>query len=329
MKQWRQILGAIGAVALVGGATPAWAQINPEEVRQAEFSPQARQGGGPQGIMTKAQILLDRAYISPGVIDGYYGGNTRKALRAFQYVNGLPRTGNLDRQTWEALLRKGGNAPVLTTYTISEDDANGPFAESIPNQMTEMAEMERMPYTSPAELLAEKFHMDQDLLEDLNPGVDFGSAGTQITVANVLDRQPAGEIKTVMVDRNNQTVKAYGTDGQLIAFYPATVGSNQFPSPSGDLEVNGIAERPVFTYSGDLEYADLEEGEVLKVPPGPNNPVGIVWIDLSKEGYGIHGTPTPSRISKQASHGCVRLTNWDAQELAGMVSTGTPVRFTS
>lgn len=329
MKHWKQILGAVSAAALVTSAAPALAQITPEEIRQAEFGGQAGQGQGPQGLIAKAQILLDRAYFSPGVIDGYDGANTRKALRAFQYVNGLPRTGNLDRQTWDALVRRGGGDPVLTTYAISDDDVNGPFVDSIPSQMTEMAEMEQMAYTTPVELLAEKFHIDQDLLEDLNPNVDFGSAGTEITVPSVQDRQPSGEIKTVMVDRNNQTVKAYGTDGRLIAFYPATVGSSQFPSPSGDLEVKGVAERPVFTYSGNLEYADLEEGEVLKVPPGPNNPVGIVWIDLSKEGYGIHGTPTPSRISKQASHGCVRLTNWDATELAGMVSPGIPVRFTS
>jgi lipoprotein-anchoring transpeptidase ErfK/SrfK len=305
---------------------PAQAALSRQAVNQAELKRAIRTTGGVQPAIIKAQVLLDRAFVSPGVIDGVYGGNTKKALRAYQHINGLPGTGNLDQDTWKALTSTS-NQPVLTTYEITRDDVDGPFVDRIPESLREMAKMERLAYTSPLELLAEKFHMDQDLLRSLNPNADFSKAGTKVSAAAVRDRTPSGKVATVVVDRKRQAVKAYGKDGKLMAFYPATVGSRQFPSPSGNLEVRAVAERPVFTYSGELEYSDLKRGEKIQVPPGPNNPVGLIWIDLDQEGYGIHGTPDPAKISKGASHGCVRLTNWDATELGSLVEQGVPVRF--
>lgn len=318
---WRSWLLA-AACGLASGPASA---LSMEEVNNAQWSRTVSSGRGP--VVLKAQILLDRAFVSPGAVDGIYGGNTRKALRVFQNVQKLSGGGAIDRATWQALTRNSSE-PVLTTYTIQQDDVNGPFVKRIPNSIREKAKMDRMAYTGPAELLAEKFHMDQDLLKELNPNANFGKAGTKIVVANVRNRTPDGNVKSIVVDRKTQAVKAYDSNGGLIAFYPATVGSSRFPSPSGKMEVKGVAKSPKFTYSGDLEYAkDLKKGETLVVPPGPNNPVGIIWIDLSKDGYGIHGTPQPALISKTASHGCVRLTNWDAQELGEKVEPGVRVIF--
>lgn len=324
---WRYRAWAlVGALTLIVAARSGRAaeELSLEQVNQAE-RPTATAKGPSPGII-RAQVLLDRAFVSPGVIDGYWGGNTEKAIRVYQHLQHLSPSGELDTATW-ASLTSGSSTPALTTYTISKRDAEGPFTEQIPSGMKEMAKLDRLGYTSPAELLAEKFHLDQDLLKALNPDVDFSKPGTKIVVANVRGRKPKVLAASVVVDRTNQAVKAFSQDGRLIAFYPATVGSDTFPSPSGDLKVTAIAEDPVFTYSGKLEYSDLKKGEAIQVAPGPNNPVGNIWIDLSKDGYGIHGTPSPSKISKSASHGCVRLTNWSARELAFLVKPGVPVRF--
>jgi lipoprotein-anchoring transpeptidase ErfK/SrfK len=318
------VLGLMLAGAGYGGTTeerPWLERVNdatPEEVTKRK---------DPSPAIIRAQVLLDRAAISPGVIDGYDGGNTRKALRVFQLRNRLRPTGVLDTATWEALIG-ADSAPVLMEYTITEKDVAGPFVEAIPAGMREMGKLERLDYTSPRELLAEKFHLDEDLLERMNPEVDFSKAGAKIVVADVRGPRPEGPAVTVVVDRQNQSVKPYAADGRLIAFYPATVGSSTFPSPSGDLEVVSVAENPEYTYSARLEFSDLKEGErAIRIAPGPNNPVGSIWIGLSRRGFGIHGTPHPSKIGKQSSHGCVRLTNWDARELAFLVKKGVTVQF--
>jgi lipoprotein-anchoring transpeptidase ErfK/SrfK len=305
---------------------PAAAALSKERVNSAQLKRTIRSTTGVEPAVVKAQVLLDRAFLSPGVIDGRYGGNLKKALIAFQYLKKLPRTGALDARTWKALT-KGKNAAVLTPYTITADDVNGPFVPSIPGTLKKKAKLKSLSYTTPRELLAEKFHMDEHLLQALNPRANFKKAGVKIVVANVRGAKPSGQVASIIVDRKLQAVKPHDKNGKLIAFYPATVGSRDFPSPSGDLKVKTAAELPVFTYSSELQYADLKPGEVVRVPPGPNNPVGIVWIDLNKKGYGIHGTPEPAKISKNESHGCVRLTNWDAMELAQMVRPGVPVKF--
>lgn len=322
-----QVLRTVVTVLLAGwvGAAPA-AALTPQEVNEAELAETIRASSGVQAAVVKAQILLDQSHFSPGVIDGVFGSNTKKALRAYQLQNELPDSGALDAATWELLTREL-DRPVLTSYTLTEADVKGPFVEAIPKRMEKMAELDSLGYTSPQELLAEKFHMGERLLLRLNPGADLKHAGGEIQVARVLGKQAAGKVATVLVDKTNQTLKALDKDENLVAFYPATVGSRDFPTPSGNLKVNSIAENPVFTYSSSLSYADLPKGTRLRIPAGPNNPVGLIWIDLSKDHYGIHGTPRPEQISKRSSHGCVRLTNWDARELAFLVSPGTSVRF--
>jgi lipoprotein-anchoring transpeptidase ErfK/SrfK len=210
------------------------------------------------------------------------------------------------------------------TYKITEKDIRGPFSKKIPEDFRAKAEMDRLGYTSARELLAEKFHMSQDLLRKLNPGASFDKEGQEIVVANVEHESLSGKISRVEVDPNRQRVKAYEGD-KVVAIYPATVGSEDRPTPKGEFKVTKITENPVYHYDPALHFRGVHVNEKLNLPPGPNNPVGAVWIDLSAAGYGIHGTPDPDKISKSASHGCIRLTNWDALELAKHLSKGTPV----
>lgn len=266
-----------------------------------------------------AQVLLDRSPHSPGVIDGYDGGNTQRAVRAFERANSLPVDGKPDQKLIHALSDKVGEG-VLTTYTITSEDVSGPF-KPVPDSMAEMAKRDRLGYARVEELLGEKFHMTPGLLKALNPDADLAREGTKILVVQSGDAAVPGTVARIEVDKGESELRAFGADGQLIATYPATVGSSDFPSPSGTMQVAAIAPKPNYTFDADEQ--EWGGDETLILPPGPNNPVGGTWIDLSKAGYGIHGSPEPSNIGKTASHGCVRLTNWDAEELAGAVKPGT------
>jgi lipoprotein-anchoring transpeptidase ErfK/SrfK len=257
-------------------------------------------------------------------VDGLGGENTRQAIAAFEAASGLPVDGQLDAQVFERLTSADG-APVLVRHTISAGDIAHVVGD-IPEELSDKARMESLGYASAREALAEKFHMDEDLLAALNPGVDFSRAGAAITVAAVADRPLAAEVARIEVDKNERAVKAYAADGALLAFYPASIGSSDNPAPSGNLTVTAIAPEPTYTYDPSrLSFGD--GGPKVTIPAGPNSPVGSVWIDLSKDTYGIHGTDEPSTIGKAFSHGCVRLTNWNAEQLAAAVKAGVAVRF--
>ena len=277
----------------------------------------------PEPAMVRAQILLDRTRFSPGIIDGLRGENTRQAIAAFEEANGLPVDGELDAAVFERLT-SGDGRRVLTDYTISRADAAGPFIGTVPEDPEAMAGLETVGYADAREALAEKFHMSEALLEALNPGVDFGRAGQTIVVAATGPDELQGQVARIVVDKAESSVRAFDADGRLLAFYPATIGSGETPSPSGRHTVRAVAPRPNYTYDPAM---DGRSGGKLIIPPGPNNPVGSTWIDLSRDGYGIHGTPEPAEIGKTASSGCVRLTNWDAEQLAAAVKPGVEVRF--
>jgi len=246
--------GLLGLAAAVT-TTAAWpAPLSMEQVNKAQWKAASGSGKGVDPALVKAQVLLDRAFISPGEIDGAYGGNVKKALRVFQAKHGLRPTGKLDQATWKALTA-GDQAPVLTRYTVTKADIKGPFTARIPKDTKQAAKLPRLSYTSPLELLSESFHMSPLVLKKLNPGANFKKAGTRLVVANVAGRKPEGKVARVLVEKQTQTVRVYDKDQKLIALYPATIGSGDFPSPAGNLKVVAVAEYPPLVLTSKLAYA--------------------------------------------------------------------------
>ncbi|MFU0505979.1 L,D-transpeptidase family protein [Pseudaminobacter sp. NGMCC 1.201702] len=270
------------------------------------------------------QVLMDRAGASPGVIDGKFGSNVDKALVAYRELTGTNLKSTDTAKIKEALAASGGDP--FTTYTITPEDAAGPFVAAIPSDYGEKAQLGHLSYTSVAEMLAERFHMDEAYLKALNPGVNFSRPGTKIRVANV-GSPVATKVQRIIADKGRKQVRAYDESGKLVAAYPATIGSAATPSPTGTHAVSRVAFDPNYTYNPKLNFKQGNNDKILTIPPGPNGPVGSIWIALDKPTYGVHGTPDPSKIGKTESHGCVRLTNWDAQELAKLVSPGVTVEF--
>lgn len=273
----------------------------------------------PADTTLRAQVLLDRAYFSPGEIDGAAGSNLRRALNGFQANRGLTVTGELDAATWTALNTDA--APELENYTIEATDVAGPF-NAIPTDMMEKSKLPALGYTSALEGLAEKFHASPALLKKLNPGKDLSRAGEKIVVPAVTPIAPLPAATKVVVDKSDSTVSLQDAAGKTFAQFPASTGSKHDPLPLGEWKIQGIARDPVFHYNPALFWDANEKHAKAKIPAGPNNPVGVVWVDLSKEHYGIHGTPEPSRIGKTQSHGCIRLTNWTASLLAKAAAPG-------
>lgn len=274
--------------------------------------------------ITALQTFLDREGASPGVIDGKMGSNVTKAILAWQEMTGETLDPNNTDDILERLRLSGGLA--ITEYSISAADAAGPYVASIPEDYSEKAALPAMSYTSTTEALAERFHMDEAYLKELNPGVDFTQPGVTI---KVIDPGPprTGTVARIVANKRIKMVQAFDDNGTLIAAYPASIGSSDTPSPSGTHKVARVALDPNYTYNPKINFKQGNNDKVLTLPPGPNGPVGTVWIALDKPTYGIHGTPEPSKIGKTQSHGCVRLTNWDARELAGMVKPGVIVQF--
>jgi lipoprotein-anchoring transpeptidase ErfK/SrfK len=334
-------LAGLAASSAGGSAGPSPATPAMTAATVNDAAPIGANDKGPS-LIAKAETLLDRAHFSPGEIDGLDGDNFHSAVRAFQESSILAVTGNLDAGTWNALA-SNDTAPVLKAYTISDADVSGPFTKVIPIRLEEMAKLPGLSYTGPLAELAEKFHMAQSLLRRLNPLADFERAGTEILVADVPEMnlrpglrtfevvQPENDkapiAATIVVDKPAHNLRAYDREARLLGYYPATMGSEEKPAPSGVFKVRGVTWNPEYHYDPKFAWKEVKTKQKLTSGPGPNNPVGLVWIDLTAPSYGIHGTPQPEEIGKTESHGCIRLTNWDAVDLAAMVRPGTIVKF--
>lgn len=311
-----------GALLLPAAA----ASLDAAAVNNAEYSAERAADDRIDAAVVRIQILLDRIRFSPGEIDGKLGENAEKALKAFAEARGLASDKLPNPEIWKALVEAGEGA-AITEYTISEKDVKGPFLEKLPAKMDDMKSLKALGYTSPREALAEKFHMSEGLLAALNPGKTFDKAGEVVLVANVREKPAKLAIGRIEVDKSGQTVKAFDAAGALVAFFPATVGSEEKPTPTGSLKVVSVHANPHYRYNPDYKFKSVKSKKAFTIKPGPNNPAGSFWIGLSSEGIGIHGTAHPSKISKAESHGCVRLTNWDAGLLGASVKKGTQVQF--
>jgi lipoprotein-anchoring transpeptidase ErfK/SrfK len=301
-------------------------ELSPEAINNSEIASMLTDNSGqkppfPNPEIIHLQVLLDRAGVSPGVIDGIYGDNVRKAIAGFETMQHLDVDGKMDE---EVITRLSDDKHVIGPYVIASDDG-ADLVEQIPKDYAEQAKMQHLYYTSIAEKLSERFHMDIDLLHALNPSAKF-APGETISVA-VIGAPRTGNVKRIKAYRKRGQLVAFADNGDILAVYPATIGSEDNPSPTGKHKVNGVARNPPYVYNPKINFQQGKNKKKLTLPSGPNNPVGSVWIDLSEPTYGIHGTPEPSLIDKAGSHGCVRLTNWDAEELASMVKPGVIVEF--
>lgn len=310
------------------------------------------QAPAPQGTpavdptILHAQVLLDRHGFTAGVIDGRDSALFKQALRGFQTARGLTVTGTLDAATRRAL--NPNLRPATVTLTLSERALAGPYTNPIPKDYADQAKLTTLGYRSPLEKLAEMFHTTPATLVALNSRETMLRPGTRVVFPNVLPssrtyadswsaeyRQTLASLNVdaaqpqadrVVVDKSEGWLRAYAGD-RILAQFPATMGSSHDPLPIGDWKILGVAANPDWQYNpAILRHADKSDSKEI-VPPGPNNPVGVVWIDLSKEHYGIHGTPEPDKIGKTESNGCIRLTNWDVARLSLMVKPGTPAVF--
>jgi lipoprotein-anchoring transpeptidase ErfK/SrfK len=331
-REWvpRQEDGDTTAAGPSAAASESWEQITPEAVNRGPVAlPVHGDVSGPSVL--RVQVLLDRVLFSPGAIDGRWGRNTEKAVHWYQEREGLRATGRVDEATWQRLTQQAsGVTELVRAHVLTEDDVSGPFID-LPDDPYERRNLDCQCYESLPEKLAERFHTTEDLLAQLNPGVQLAGvrAGQRLWVPAV-DRSSVpvqGQVAKLVVSDGGRYLHALDAQGRILYHFPATLGADYSPSPTGEYRITGIAQDPTWHYQPALLHGVDDDKPDAVLPPGPNNAVGTVWMQLSRPHYGIHGTSAPETIGYATSNGCVRLTNWDVEFLSGRVEQGVSVQF--